>query len=801
MIIGTQLLAPSGFKALQSGVVYHFLRSDAVQDRVLLLQFKDGSVPRSVLLTMNRELFERGLLAQLICRSEVQSSLPPWLSTLEGMNLAFLDNYRPAAVKSHSDRVQERLLAIQPLLNRQDEILSSEDPERVINRMAREAGKNEARLRLWFFTYLAFCRNVWALLPPYCRIGHWSRQTHPSETKLGRPSIKRGRHSGYRVDVEMSRKIIESYLQFSEFGMAMTKVYSKAMIKIFGCKVVKDGRGFGMYHHPKGQPFPTLGQYRYVIYRELGREDVQLTLYGETRYRSKLAASQGRYSEVVSNLMERIEADGYYTDDYPTGILADIPLPKISVVRARCATSGMLVGIGFALGAETSLAYRMMLFSMAIPKTVFCRLFGMQISPDDWPSQGLPSMGIDDRGPGSTPNLVKHGWKCPIREMAPSYAGQGKAQVETSHPKQIHKEGAPSYVHSNLNPVEMATREVMRLIRDNHAIDVAERRTPEMIAADFPPSPIGIWDYLSARGRIDAYPMPFDEAVRTFLTQTEFIICADGVYLREQRYDSPALRGTGVLERVATSQRIRCPGYVLDLCVRHVWLELDGRIIELDAQLSIRDDEDQLKLSLLELAQLDELHRKQRAEFKEHVQTATSEFYQRFEEVTGLEADAGKRKTGRAKAALKSSTDGNQHDQTLPLGEAIGMTANVLNPWVTRYLPLLDSDEIRMRACFSPPTIVGLDGLPTQDAVQTIEKALEAIYVPSDYGCDILRRLVERAISHARTNYLEETAFLSNLYAEHDPLASEVRPLCLTGLAGVGKSQLLRALGRILSCR
>lgn len=655
MIIGTQLLAPSGFKALQSGVVYHFLRSDAVQDRVLLLEFRNGSAPRSLLLTMNRELFERGLLAQLICRSEVQSSVPPWLSALEGINPAFLDNYRPAAVKTHAERVQERLLAIQPLLHRQDEILSSEKPERVINRIARETGQNETRLRLWFFTYLAFGRNAWVLLPPYCRIGHWSRQTHPGETKLGRPSIKRGRHNGYRVDAEMNRKIIESYLQFSEFGMTMTKIYSKAMVKVFGCTVVKDGRGFRMYHHPKGQPFPSLGQYRYLIYRELGREDVQLTLYGETRYRSKLAASQGRFSEAVSNLMERVEEDGYYTDDHPTGILADVPLPALCVVRARCATSGMLVGIGFALGAETSIAYRMMLFSMAIPKTVFCRLFGMQILPEDWPSQGLPSMGIDDRGPGSTPNLIKNDWKCPIREMTPSYTGQSKAQIETSNPKSVKVEGAPSYVHSNLNPVEMVTREILRLIRDNSAIDVAERRTPEMIAADFPPSPIGIWNYLAARGRTDAYPMPFDEAVRTFLTMTELTICADGVYLREQRYDSPALRETGILERVATSQRIRCNGYVLDLCVRHVWLELEGRIIELDAQLSIRDDQDQLKLSLLELAQLDELHRKQRAEFKEHAQTATSEFYQRFEEVTGLEADAGKRKTGRAKPRSKAA--------------------------------------------------------------------------------------------------------------------------------------------------
>lgn len=126
------------------------------------------------------------------------------------------------------------------------------------------------------------------------------------------------------------------------------------------------------------------------------------------------------------------------------------------------------------------------------------------------------------------------------------------------------------------------------------------------------------------------------------------------------------------------------------------------------------------------------------------------------------------------------------------------MTANALNPWVARYLPLLDGDEIKQRARFSPPTIVGLDGLPTQDAVKTIEQALEAIYVPSDYGCAILRRLVERAISHARTNYPGNAIYLSNLYAEHDSLAPEVRPLCLTGLAGVGKSQLLRALSRVL---
>lgn len=648
--IGEQLVAPNGCGVLEKGRIYHYLGRYGAEAKTLFVYLDDK--PGAYLVAMKCTEFESALDAELILSVPNQVTVPPWLNRLAGCDLAALDEKRSPRKKSLGSRVDKRLAQIQPLVERIKELFAAEDPEYEINRVARNSKPplNEGRARLWLLTYLAFGRDKWVLLPAYCNAGHWSRPGLHPQKKFGRHSMRKGKTHGHVLTESMVKKIDEGYVEFGKLGVFMMTVWTKTLLKLFGCKVRTLGSGKKEFYHPTGEPFPSFWQFRRTVLKKYGLEKVQLNLYGAARVRRTRSASKGKFSEAVANLLERVEGDAYYLKEVPKGPRDGEPMPPLCVVRLRCMVSGMLVGIGFALGKERADAYRMALFSMALPKDEFCALFGLKIPKEDWPCEGLPSWVTFDRGPGSAEDLIRElEQRIPVREMAPSWEGQSKATIESSHPRDVKFDGKPTFVQSELNYVHLARREIRRTVRDNQRADASARMTPAMVQAKTVPTPLGVWSYLDRRRRTDAHPMPFDTAVRNFLSRVEFSAEEDGVYLHGQRFDSDALRDTGLHGRVVAGGALKVSGYVLDLAVRQGWVEIDGKLARVDALLPIRDFEGQLFLSLRELAEINQIRAELRAGLHEHRAAVDAEARELFEEETGKSWDAGRRKTGRAK--------------------------------------------------------------------------------------------------------------------------------------------------------
>jgi hypothetical protein len=653
---GTQLTAPEGFGPLERGMIYCFLRSDPLRKRVALVHFSTRPKPHATLVVLPRHSFEQALLEAVIVPCEKQARLPPWLMAQEGLNFEVLDLSRPKAVKTYHARVHERLQAIWPLVERADQLLTAEDPALEISRYARQCQppQHETRLRVWFLSYLCFGRNVWALLPTFHRIGQWDRKQRTADQKLGRPSLARGRRQGFN-SADLADDICRSYLRYCQEGRYMTQIYVMAIRKAFGCDV-KTCDGRKIFVQPDGKPFPSYDQFRYRVIQRFGVRQVQQTLYGGARYRTRIAASLGSYTDSVSNLLEQVELDGYFVEEVPRGLLEGTHLPPLCVVRIRCVVSGMIVGIGFSFGSERRAAYRMALFSMVVPKVRYCSFLGITIRHDEWPSCGLSPACVTDRGPGAEAALLQRlAEAIPVREIVPSYSGQSKATIESSNPRTMRAEGRPSYQVSFLNPIEMVRREIFRVLKDNHSMDANNRLTPEMVQAGVTPYPLSIWQYLDARARTNAQPLDFGDAVREFLTPIRLSARDDGLWFHGQRYDSAALRETGILSKVAVSQTMQIHGYLLDLCVRQLWVEIEGRLIQVDAVLQIRDDDGQLYMSLPELEQIAEERRALQSELRLHRPAVAAEYAQRFEEETGCNWDSAQRRAGRPKRGTRAA--------------------------------------------------------------------------------------------------------------------------------------------------
>ncbi|MBO9471614.1 hypothetical protein J7355_16110 [Endozoicomonas sp. G2_2] len=376
--------------------------------------------------------------------------------------------------------------------------------------------------------------------------------------------------------------------------------------------------------------------------KTIGRSQIQVDRRGPEWVRNNRAMSRGRYAQHAANLLERVESDGYWSNSHPSD-LAGNPLPRVVTVKLIDTVSGAQFGIGFSLGGEAAAAYAAACFCAAIGLRRYLELFGLDVGVFEVPSPGLMTTLITDRGPGSGAALAE---QVPFRELSPAYSGQSKSIVESSHPRGDQNAEAPSHPVSRLSPVGLARQELWRAVQHNHRSDASARLTPEMAAANVRANPMAIWTYLEERGRKAGRSMTFEHAVRTFLQPVIFGIDRNGIKLNHLRFIL-AEGDDDVLSSQAGAGSIE--GYCLPMCLRHAWINLEGRLYQVEAQLPFCDDSDQLRLSLTELQAHGRRISAAKAAQAENKRAARLHGDIEFEKQLGAEFDRTQRRPGRAK--------------------------------------------------------------------------------------------------------------------------------------------------------
>lgn len=122
---------------------------------------------------------------------------------------------------------------------------------------------------------------------------------------------------------------------------------------------------------------------------------------------------------------------------------------------------------------------------------------------------------------------------------------------------------------------------------------------------------------------------------------------------------------------------------------------------------------------------------------------------------------------------------------------------SVFNPWAARFEALLDAETIKALVAVEVPPLIGLERLPTELAAKQLEKSLETVFYPTSQCVAFIQRLVGVAYAHCKVTYPTRKAFMAGIYAKDVPLEKFVPPMCLTGLAGIGKTELIRAFIRL----
>jgi len=113
----------------------------------------------------------------------------------------------------------------------------------------------------------------------------------------------------------------------------------------------------------------------------------------------------------------------------------------------------------------------------------------------------------------------------------------------------------------------------------------------------------------------------------------------------------------------------------------------------------------------------------------------------------------------------------------------------------TRFNGCLDIDNIRERVSVRPEPVGVLEAFDPLIAAKFMEDALKEIYLPNEFSLNFIKEMAGRASLHSSKLFTSEVVYVSGFY---NPPEVEVSPVCLTGLAGVGKSQTIEALRKIL---
>ena len=657
MSLGAQYLAPDGYRELRKGCTYHLLMNDPDTERAALVSFEmRGRKVLASLNTIDRCHFEQGVETNQLVLKEPQSALPFWLEPLELRDLAASDRDRRKPKRLHKDRINKKLGQIALAVEKYKDVLRSDDPDSLLNRFARECTPKvrAERFRVAFYVFLAFGKNELALHYRIAGIGGWNRD-EMSDVKRGKPG-KKGKGSGFNAN-PMAPTILESYDVLMGLGVKKKCIYVEALMRFFGCRT--RGRGkFRVITHPDGSAYPSRNEYWYHIRKVRGTAKIREDREGKTKERAKHAPYRGSFKSNVSNLMERIEADAYVMKEAPRGFIDGSPLKPIRATKRRDVRAGLGTGIGFSLGSETASAYRMAEFCEAIGLERFGALFGLNLE-GRCVARGISPNPVTDRGPGSSPVALSRDpeFEPVFKSLTPSGAGQSKAVVEASHPRSPKNEEGPTYIPSTKNICQLIKEEILRLVSDNESLNVQDRVPDELLERVNPPIPNNLYRELDRLGRNDALPVAFEQAVPAYLSKVTARLDRRGVVLHGRVFGSKAFDASGARDRVSHEQSPNIEVYVLEACMRHLWVDVHGEIVQLDMQIPYRCGDDELYVSLEELKGRERFISQSRTQVEEHQIATALQLEIDAEEATGARLGTGRRRKGTPKRR-KGTTQG-----------------------------------------------------------------------------------------------------------------------------------------------
>lgn len=427
---------------------------------------------------------------------------------------------------------------IRPLLQHQPNIFAADLRGPLVRLAMQEHGvSNQTVYRL--------LRRYWqrgltpnALLPDYQNSGAAGRERAATEKKRGRPRIY-GDGSGVNVDQETRKRfraIITAHFAKNR-KQDLAGAYQALLDRYYSESELDEDTG--QQRIVRLRDHPTMAQFSYWFAKDNDIFQIERTRRTPRVYDKDLRGILGSSTAEAIGPGSRYQIDATIADVY---LLSRYDRDKIVgrpvLYVVIDVFSRLVVGVYVGLEGPSWVGAMMALANVASDKVEFCRRFGLNIRPEEWPCQALPEVLLSDRGEtaGKAIETLIQTFNVHVETAAP-FRADWKGIVEQRF-RLIQEDFAPyvpGYIQTDYQErggddyrldatldIDQFTYVILCCIRNHnnsHQIK-GYHRDPDMVADGVTPVPVELWEWGIQRrsGRLRVYP---EEMVRLSLLPSD----------------------------------------------------------------------------------------------------------------------------------------------------------------------------------------------------------------------------------------------------------------------------------------
>jgi hypothetical protein len=458
---------------------------------------------------------------------------------------------------------------------------------------AGKVGLDRKSLSRLLTLYWRYGQSKMALLPAFSRSGGFGKDKSSTNKPLGSPKQPRTlaieRAAKYILsdtDKNKFRKALKKYF-LRESGLSLAKTYKKLLADSYSDEIILADAC------SRPPLIPTKKQFSYWSKKLFTKEHIIKRRTTESDY---LKNKRGLLGSVIQDSFlpgTHFEIDATVADVHIVSALGSqhvLGRPTIYIVVDRA--SRMIVGMHVSLYYASWRAARQALANCFLPKSNYCKEFGIDIDDSEWPCAHIPKELVCDNGEmiGVEPKKIL----TPMTKLSftPPYRPDRKGVVEKRfdilNKQAIHEllgtTKGGNVIRGSRDPRKDAiytlgevTTEIIKAVREHNCsiLDDLAFSSPLLVENDLSPTPINYWKIHIAKHKHELQSAVPDEVIARLLPPTEVSMTRSGISFNGLYYSCAEIDDRDLSSIARTSGQWRLDARVDENTTNHIYVRLD----------------------------------------------------------------------------------------------------------------------------------------------------------------------------------------------------------------------------------
>ncbi|WP_417763493.1 transposase [Shewanella sp.] len=460
-------------------------------------------------------------------------------------------------------------------------------------RYSEEIGVDRKSLARLLTLYWRNGQDKMALLPAFSNSGGLGAERTPTTKPLGAPKQPRttavDRAAKFIVsadDKKNFKKALKKYY-LKESGLTLVKTY-KNLLKDSYSKEIKLAEAIGI-----PPQVPTEKQFRYWHKKLFSKELTIKKRTSENDYLRNKRSVLGSITDISYLIGAHFEIDATVADVHIVSELGSqyiLGRPTIYIVVDRA--SRMIVGMHVSLYHASWRAARQALTNCFLPKSDYCKSFGIEIGDSQWPCAHIPKELVCDNGEmiGIQPKKAL----TPMTQLSftPPYRPDCKGVVEKRfdilNDEVVHEllgttrgglvvRGSRDPRKDAIYTLREVTAEIIKAVLEHNRsiFDDLAFSSPLLVEHDLSPTPINYWKIHLAKHKHELQLANSDEVIARLLPSAEVSMTRSGIYFNGMYYSCADVEERNLASVARSSGRWKLEARIDENTTNYIYVRLD----------------------------------------------------------------------------------------------------------------------------------------------------------------------------------------------------------------------------------